>query len=126
MPINKKNEGNLRTKKGWVVVFSILMKQVGQRLKEICFFLSDNMWQILVLLAVITIIFLFLDKKSKGSDIESIVLISYGVAMFNIVYVILFSKLNIYLDAFVLFLNLLFITQVFLDVRRNSRAEENE
>lgn len=102
------------------------MKQVGQRLKEICFFLSDNMWQILVLLAVITIVFLFLDKKSKGSDIENIVLISHGVAMFNIIYVILFSKLNIYLDAFFLFLNLLFITQVFLDVRRNSRAEENE
>lgn len=118
--------------KGWVAVFAVLgifIEQVGQRLKEICSFLSDNIWQIMILLTAITIILLFLEiksKKSKGSDIESIALISNGVAMFNTIYLFSFSKLNIYLDAVVLFLNLLFITSVFLDVRRNSRAEENE
>ena len=113
-------------------MFGIFIEQVGQRLKEICSFLSDNIWQIMILLTAITIILLFLlfleikSKKSKGSDIESIVLISNGVAMFNTIYLFSFSKLNIYLDAIVLFLNLLFITSVFLNVCRNSRAEENE
>lgn len=110
-------------------MFSILIEQVGQRLKEICSFLSDNIWQIMILLTIITIItiiLLFLEMKSKGSDIKSIVLISNGVAMFNTIYLFSFSKLNIYLDAIVLFLNLLFITSVLLNVRRNSRAEENK
>lgn len=107
-------------------MFGIFIEQVGQRLKEICSFLSDNIWQIMILLTAITIILLFLEIKSKDSDIKSIVLISNGVAMFNTIYLFSFSKLNIYLDAIVLFLNVLFIVSVFLNVRRNSRVEENE